>query len=271
MDETMAEIASKSVKVIVPRDMKNPASRTPDARGMHITVILCIAADGTHVTPTLILPLKHFPEDCIALAHRYHWSGQEEGWITEQIFRDWVIKVFIPHVQNRRQLRNLPEQPALLWLDGHSSRGSPEALQALIDANIITATIPAHTSHILQPLDCGVNRAMKQCMRTRRGRIKDDSTAGYRKSLLEATDYGIHHALYHETVTNAWNESCLFPWDPARKLGNSNQVSEAVPQATTPSKRRLSSLSGKVLTRQELVDDLIKLKAKRQNSAPPKV
>jgi len=136
------------------------------------------------VTPTLILPLKHFPEDCIALAHRYHWSGQEEGWITEQIFRDWVIKVFIPHVQNRRQLRNLPEQPALLWLDGHSSRGSPEALQALIDANIITATIPAHTSHILQPLDCGVNRAMKQCMRTRRGRIKDDSTAGYRKSLL---------------------------------------------------------------------------------------
>lgn len=203
----------------------------------------------------------------MGLAHRYHWAGQEEGWITEKIFHDWVVKVFIPHVENRRKIWKLPQKRALLWLDGHSSRGSPEALQALIDANIELATIPSHTSHILQPLDCGVNRAMKQNMRNRRGLLKDGTAAGYRKGLLEAADYGIHQAQYHATVSKAWKESCLWPWDPELKLGNSEQVSQAAAAPTVPSKRRLSSLSGKVLTRQEVVEDLTKMKAKRQNKS----
>ena len=125
MDETMVETSAKAVKVIVPNDFKYPAKKIPKERGMHITVVLCVCADGTHVTPTFILPLNHFPQDCSSICHRFHWAGQPEGWMTEEIYREWVIKVFIPHVNMRRQVTNFPEHPVLLWVDGHSSRCSP--------------------------------------------------------------------------------------------------------------------------------------------------
>ena len=139
----MVEAVTRAVRVIVPRDMKNPSKKIPASRGMHVTIIMCVSADGTFITPTFILPLKHFPEDCTSLAHRYHWAGQEEGWITEGIFSDWILKVFLPFVNRRRQLMNVPEQPVLLWVDGQSSRGSPTALQALIDNKVTLATIPS--------------------------------------------------------------------------------------------------------------------------------
>ena len=51
---------------------------------------------------------------------------------------------------------------AVLVVDGHKSRYDPETFDMLHDADIDLVIIPAHTSHILQPLDLRLNGLVKE-------------------------------------------------------------------------------------------------------------
>ena len=82
-----------------------------------------------------------------------HGQVRRVGWIDEEIYADWIVKVFIPHVHRRRVELNLVEEDAMLWTDGHVSRVSVSAAEALDEAHICHATILAPTSHVFQPLD----------------------------------------------------------------------------------------------------------------------
>ena len=44
----------------------------------------------------------------------------------------------------------------MLLVDGHASHISTAAIQYYIDQKIILLCLPAHTTHLLQPLDVGV-------------------------------------------------------------------------------------------------------------------
>lgn len=46
--------------------------------------------------------------------------------------------------------------PRLLLMDGHKSHVEPEFLQWCLDHQIYPLVFPAHSSHILQPLDVGL-------------------------------------------------------------------------------------------------------------------
>jgi hypothetical protein len=49
----------------------------------------------------------------------------------------------------------------MLILDGHSSHATPEFDQFCTENKIITLCMPAHTSHLLQPLDVGCYSPLK--------------------------------------------------------------------------------------------------------------
>ena len=50
-------------------------------------------------------------------------------------------------------------------LDGHGSHVNPEFNQFCIDYQIVVLYIPAHSSHLLQPLDVGCFLTLKQAYR----------------------------------------------------------------------------------------------------------
>ena len=156
VDETMLEFSpSKNLRVITPKSIEKPALVVQNALTMHITMVMAICADGTHLQPLCILPLKIFPSELESVAGSFSWAGQSAGWITSKIFCDWVVKIFLPHVEAKRQEENLTDAPALLYIDGHASRESVEAIEALQEANVTMVCLPSHTSHLLQPLDRG--------------------------------------------------------------------------------------------------------------------
>ncbi|MBY0308971.1 MAG: hypothetical protein K2Q09_09540 [Phycisphaerales bacterium] len=45
-------------------------------------------------------------------------------------------KVFLPDLQRRRRAEEKPDAPALLYVDGHSSRANPKVLRLLREANV---------------------------------------------------------------------------------------------------------------------------------------
>jgi len=128
----------------------------------HITFMICISAEGSHLKPGAILSLVYLPEELEELLKIFTLSGQSSGWMTKEIFHSWVLTVFIPAIQWMHVLSpQLHNHWALLLVDGHSSHADYKICVALQNAGIIKFTLLAHTSYVLQHLDCGLIKRFK--------------------------------------------------------------------------------------------------------------
>lgn len=68
-----------------------------------------------------------------------------KGWMTADIFEEWLEQHFLVHTP--------PARPLLLLLDGHSSHYSPDTIPIAAQSGVILFLLPPHTTHFLQPLD----------------------------------------------------------------------------------------------------------------------
>ena len=120
----------------------------------HLTLCATIFADGTSLHPLVILPKVNLPKEinfddfpC------FDWTGQKNGWIDKAIFDQYCREVVIPEFNRRAKKLPRDKRHGLLIVDGHNSRVNAELMQHFKDNNIDVLVLPAHTSHITQPLD----------------------------------------------------------------------------------------------------------------------
>ena len=259
MDETMLTVSSKrKPKVIVPREWHEAPKMTPDEKNMHITLVCAISATGDpdipRVKTTAILPkLENFPLSLSNLIEFFDWTATDSGWITEDIFGEWVNKVFIPHVNMRRHLLSCEQDRALLWLDGHSSRSSLSALEALRNARIDAITIPGHTSHVLQPLDAGVFRAFKNKIPKFYHDPCERSIPNVRAALLTAATRALYEAMFPGVVMTAFEKAGCVPFNPDLILSDPSKIvmtEGGIPDTPAPRKRGFS-MSNTLITSDE--------------------
>lgn len=273
MDETMLDSSPRKVRVIVPRDLIPIRLNSNESEGLHITLVFCIAADGEHMKPSLILPLKQFPLSLQTFANKFHWAGQSAGWMTAEIFKNWVLNAFIPHVKARRVALNCPNERALLFVDSHESRRCPAALRALVDANIDVFTLPSHTSHILQPLDCGVNRAFKMKLRAIKSIALHTTVDQRRFHLIQIAARAAYDAMYPDTVQRAWAAAGIYPWSLERMTA-SPYVTPTLPpevaQRAGKRKRSAITLSEKLITSEEVILGLETQKREKERPKNPR-
>ncbi len=186
MDETWISSRQKKVRVLIPREWSTAPQLVDDEKTMHITLVFCICADGTSTPQTVILPtIKYFPSDLDSFKTGMAFSSSTSGWITAEIFADWVKKVFIPHISAKRIFYKKKDEPVLLFLDGHSSRSSADAMEALRLAHVTVVTIPSHTSHVTQPLDNGVNLSFKTNLQKFKTRVYEGGVSEQRRMLVQ--------------------------------------------------------------------------------------
>ena len=67
MDETMVAADTRKLRVIVPTDFKKPVVIGDRQLDEHITVLLCICADKTHMPPMFILQQKTITAELTAV------------------------------------------------------------------------------------------------------------------------------------------------------------------------------------------------------------
>ena len=113
---------------------------------------MLISADGRIHDPLAILPRKTHPRslDIDARVLQMCFAHSESGWMTRALFELWTEHILIPQAT---AARDSPNDRILLLLDGHSSRASVRAIEMMQSHGIDTHVIPAHSSHITQPLD----------------------------------------------------------------------------------------------------------------------
>ena len=73
----------------------------------------------------------------------------------QRTFLDWFKRSFLPKAVRQAG-------PKLLIFDGHSSHISVELVQEARANNVHLLCLPAHTTHLLQPLDVAVFSTVKR-------------------------------------------------------------------------------------------------------------
>ena len=120
------------------------------------SVLACVNAAGEKLPPFAIFKGKNLWDSWIPKEGDWPntvYSAQKNGWMTAELFERWFTKSFVPNVGSDR--------PALLIFDRRSSHVTPELITAA-QKNLITIfKLPAHTFHILQPLDVACFSGMK--------------------------------------------------------------------------------------------------------------
>ena len=80
-----------------------------------------------------------------------HISTSEKGWTENEIYLRWIERCF-----DKESAIGQKGEYRILCVDGHASHISTAAIEYCITRKIIVLCLPAHTTHLLQPLDVGV-------------------------------------------------------------------------------------------------------------------
>jgi len=125
----------------------------------------------------------------------------------------WLIEIFEPST------RAEPPQSRLLVMDGHSSHITANMIAFCIDKDIDILILPAHTSHLLQPLDVSIFSSLKRALgvetdiasRLDSGRIPGVEWTGM---YIRARD----QAFTIRTIESGWRTTGLYPLSPIEVL-----------------------------------------------------
>ena len=148
-DETGVTIVFKPNKVVAELGKRHVYALSADEKGETHTVLSCVSATGFTVPPMMIYPRKTCVRDKLKEGAYPNtlFVSSESGWVNAELFVKW-FEFFLKCIP--------PMRPVLLIQDGHSSHISIELIEMARENHVCLLCLPAHTSHILQPLDVGV-------------------------------------------------------------------------------------------------------------------
>jgi hypothetical protein len=229
-DETgfMMGICSTS-KVITSSDRCGKAITIQPGNRNWVTAIECISAAGWVLPPMVILQGKvHQSSWYTDISQDWVIAVSDNGWTTNELGVQW-LKHFNAHTEHR-----VKGVYRLLIVDGHASHATPEFEQYCKDNKIISLCMPAHSSHLLQPLDVACFAVLKKA---------------YGNQIMQWIRCGINHidkegflAIYRRirpdvfkesTIKSGFRATGLIPHDPGYVLSNLTVTKTPSPPGTS--------------------------------------
>jgi len=238
-DETMLD-GGKSRKKLVCEKQGNEAVAIEQNMSEHITLLLFTSAAGEWIKPLAIFPLKTLPEFAPSVYIDFNISGQENGWINGPIFKNYIQHYFVEHVTKMRETNGENDEPVLLVMDHHISRDAIDAEKLWRDHRILLLLIPAHSSHITQPLDLSTNGEFKQKLRERFQYISGEDASSKRNRLLQISARVLSRVNNKDTILTGWERAGLWPYNPdiAYKSSAVVETIEQLPSKANNHKRK---------------------------------
>jgi hypothetical protein len=191
-----------------------------------ITVIQAINAEGQSIAPFIIgagqyhlanwYQESHLPGDWVI-------ATSQNGWTNNQLGLEW-LKHFDRSTTKRSNARY-----RLLILDGHESHHSADFERYCKENKIITLCMPAHASHLLQPLDVGCFAVLKKAYGREIEHLIRCSITHISKTEFFPAFYAAFKATFTESnIQGGFRGAGLAPFDPE------NVISKLDVQLRTP-------------------------------------
>ena len=261
-----------SAMVVTRADRRGKPKTTQPGNREWVTVIQGVNSQGWAISPFMVFAGKNH------LANWYQdrtipgdWviSLSSNGWTTNEIGLEW-IQHFEKHTQSRKV-----GGYRLLILDGHDSHHSTDFEFFCRDHNIVTLCMPAHSSHILQPLDVGCFSPLK---RAYGGQI-DHIIRGGVTHITKADFLPAFNAAFHATFTESnikagFRGAGLVPFDPESVISKLDiKLKTPTPPSTAsdsapPWESKTPQNASEATSQSELIKNRI---AMHQNSFPTSI
>ncbi|XP_041376339.1 uncharacterized protein LOC121388791 isoform X2 [Gigantopelta aegis] len=193
-------------RVVAGRD-QHPQAVT-SGKSLTTTIIGCGSASGIAIPPFFVFAGKRkMPELMHGASPGADCEMSDTGWSNSDIFRHYLQDHFIKFIPQRQ-----PDQHLLLLLDGHKSHVSLDLVEWAKEKKIILFILPAHTSHILQPLDVACYGPLQKfysyvCHKI----MRQTSTAITRYNICELSCKVYSRALSAENLHAAFRKTGIFP------------------------------------------------------------
>ena len=269
-DKTMMTWSSSKLVYKAP-GIKRAVTNVTETFNSHLTVMVSFSNGYSHPPPFFILSsLKNIPESIqdSHISQRANISVNQNGFMTKDLFYQWSISFTEWLVRYRQELHKSPESPVLLFLDGHSSRMCPEAIENFRNNNVMVITFPSHLTHIMQPFDVGLAYPMKayhkNILRKLKKSIKRNNGNDYvlsisdkRILLMESVLDSLQQTLIHSNITNSFMATGICPYNPSIVLSSPyvrNDLANPIhPNGRHSSRKNCSSC---ILTNDEVLGSL---------------
>jgi hypothetical protein len=177
-----------------------------------VTVIKGINAVGWAIPPFIIVIGKHHLRNWYegsSLPTDWAITTTQNGWTNNQTGLEW-LKHFDEHTINRSI-----SYYRLLILDGHESHRSADFEAYYKEKKIILLYMPAHASHLLQPLDVGCFGPLKMAYSQEIDRLIRCSINHVTKTEFFPAFYAAHQATITESnIKGGFKGAGLIPFGP---------------------------------------------------------
>lgn len=182
------------------------------ATRMNVTVLGCGNAQGQQIPPYFVFPGIRMNSALLSgSTPGADGTVSESGWSNSEIFQKYLQSHLIKYLPERSE-----SCPVVIFYDGHRSHVNLGLVQWARQENIVLFVLPAHTSHVLQPMDVGCfgpfemifNRVAHKFMRESCGR----SITKFDICKLACSAYT--KALSPENLQSAFRRSGIFPLNP---------------------------------------------------------
>ncbi|KAK4690099.1 hypothetical protein P7C73_g7, partial [Tremellales sp. Uapishka_1] len=255
MDETghaMGTTQSSRVLTIVEPRTNGPrrvakAAKTGGEKGETVTTLECVSASG-RVLPYLVIfkgqkgyNLPWMPQGVDL--EGWAFTATPSGWTNDEVGFLWLETVFQPATKpadaNTRRL---------LIMDGHSSHTKGPVIGFCILNKIDLVILPAHTSHVTQPLDVGIFAPLKAAMAR-----ETDRRARLKKGKVSKREWTAWLAAARATAMNernirvGWRKTGLHPFSPDYFFSQLDRPPTPPPRSTPLSRTPLASISSENL------------------------
>ncbi|KAL2889053.1 hypothetical protein HOO65_030554 [Ceratocystis lukuohia] len=176
------------------------------------TAIQAINGEGWAIAPFIVVAGEHHPTKWYkksSLPTDWAIATTHNGCADNDIILQW-LKHFDRHTKAQSIGRY-----RLLILDGHDSNHSVDFEKYCEDNNIVTLCIPAHSSHLLQPLDVGCIGPLKQAYSREIEHLTRCSVTHVSKTDFFSAFHAAHEAAITESnIKGGFRGAGIIPLDP---------------------------------------------------------
>jgi hypothetical protein len=241
MDETGCALGvCTNSQVLASATKKKAYIKSPEDREW-VSIIETISATGVKLQCLVIFKGKHLQSTWFPAQGIPNWlyTTSENGWTSNLIGCEWLQRIFIPNTSPSSGGHRL------LLLDGHGSH-TPIDFMWLCKVNKIHLLyLPAHASHLLQPLDLAPFSVLKTRYRNEIRALSalDDAAPIKKERFVISYNKAREEALTERIIRAGWRAAGLCPFNPSLVLLSSQITGRPV---TPPAASQASTISEQV-------------------------
>ncbi|KAL7286212.1 hypothetical protein TKK_0019508 [Trichogramma kaykai] len=209
-DESGFCLCPKSSRLLGPRKEKKFYEISAGNEKENITVLCSFSAAGATLPPMIMFSYQRIPAHLTqAIPPDWAIGRSDSGWMVSSTFYEYIANVFYPWC-----VKNEVPFPVVYFLDGHKSHLSLELSDFCREKLIILISLFPNSTHIIQPCDVAIFRAVKIKWREQIQSYKEQThvpltRANFAPLLKNALD-----TLSVETIKNGFKKCGLYPFEP---------------------------------------------------------